>query len=85
MECLGLGLPCNGQGQHECHDVVAGKAPGTQSVSEYAGRCPVQFVKAVVYGFVSVAWHHIEKRKAELARWCKTSGTTRAGWGIDMD
>ena len=46
MECLGL--LCDGKGKHDSHDVVAGHAPGTGSVSEYAGKYPIDFVKAVL-------------------------------------
>ena len=43
-----LGLLCTGEGNHSCHDVVAGHATGVPRVSEYAGQYPPDFVKAVL-------------------------------------
>ena len=36
------------QGNHQCHDIVAGGEPGVPSISEFAGACPVKFVQAVL-------------------------------------
>ena len=44
----GLGLLCDHQGNHQCHDIVAGGAPGVPSISEFAGAYPEKFVRAVL-------------------------------------
>ena len=43
-----LGLRCDHQGTHACHDTIAGGAPGVPSISTFAGAYPRPFVQAVL-------------------------------------
>ncbi|CAK9039918.1 unnamed protein product [Durusdinium trenchii] len=43
-----LGLTCDQTGTHQCHDVIAGSAPGVPRISTFAGAYPVKFVQAVL-------------------------------------
>lgn len=74
-----LGLLCHRSGDHACHDVIAGGAPGVSSISAYAGAYPVKFVQAVLKHVPSMSDHRIREHHnvswKSLMTWCRlTSG-----------